>query len=112
MTESETEGDWESLLDSGQLEANIKKLTILQRPRPEQSQENKRMEVICSEEIEGRTQFKPSDPVIKIMKRPDKGLSKGGGTAVQVKPKTEQKTLKQREQEYAEARQRILGMLV
>ena len=112
MTESETEGDWESLLDSGQLEANIKKLTILQRPRPEQSQQNKRMEVICSEEIEGRTQFKPSDPVIKIMKRPEKGLSKGGGTALQGKPKTEQKTLKQREQEYAEARQRILGMLV
>ena len=27
MTESEGEGDWESLLDSGQLEANIKKLT-------------------------------------------------------------------------------------
>ena len=112
MTESETEGDWESLLDSGQLEANIKKLTILQRPRPESSQENKRMEVICSEEIEGRTQFKPSDPVIKIMKRPEKGLNKGGGPSVQSKPKTEQKSLKQREQEYAEARQRILGMLV
>ena len=112
MTESESEGDWETLLDSGQLEANIKKLTILQRPRPESSHENKRMEVICSEEIEGRTQFKPSDPVIKIMKRPEKGLNKGGGASLQNKPKTEQKSLKQREQEYAEARQRILGMSV
>ena len=111
MTESETEGDWESLLDSGQLEANIKKLTILQRPRPEPSQDRPRMEGICSEEIEGRTQFKPSDPVIKIMKRPEKpGGNKGGGAALQGKPKTEQKSLKQREQEYAEARQRILGM--
>ena len=112
MTESESEGDWESLLDSGQLEANIKKLTILQRPRPQPSQDNQRVEVICSEEIEGRTQFKPSDPVIKIMKRPEKGLNKGGGPSVQTKPKTEQKSLKQREQEYAEARQRILGRLL
>ena len=112
MTESESEGDWESLLDSGQLEANIKKLSILQRPRPEPSQENTRLEVICSEEIAGRTQFKPSDPVIKIMKRPEKGPSNGGGSAVVSKPKTEQKSLKQREQEYAEARQRILGRLL
>ena len=106
MTESEGEGDWESLLDSGQLEANIKKLTILPRPNPE----NQRMEVICSEEIQGRTQFKPSEPVIKIMKRPDKGVNRAGGPATQGKPRTEQKSLKQREQEYAEARQRILGM--
>ena len=113
MTESESEGDWESLLDSGQLEANIKKLTILQRPRPEQNQEGRtRMEVICSEEIEGRTQFKPSEPVIKIMKRPEKGVNKSGGNTVQSNPKTQQKSLKQREQEYAEARQRILGRLV
>ena len=112
MTESESEGDWESLLDSGQLEANIKKLTILQRPRPEQNQEGRtRMEVICSEEIEGRTQFKPSEPVIKIMKRPEKGVNKSWGNTVQSNPKTQQKSLKQREQEYAEARQRILGRL-
>ena len=113
MTESESEGDWESLLDSGQLEANIKKLTILQRPRPDQNQEGRtRMEVICSEEIEGRTQFKPSEPVIKIMKRPEKGVNKSGGNTVQSNPKTQQKSLKQREQEYAEARQRILGRFV
>ena len=31
MNGSESEGDWESLLDSGQLDDNIKKLTILPR---------------------------------------------------------------------------------
>ena len=115
MNVGEADGDWESLLDSGQLDDNIKKLTILPRPKPPVQQSSlsrhedprREVEVICSEE-DGRTPFKPSDPVIKIMKRPDKSRSPRGH-AVQTKPRTEQKSLKQREQEYAEARQRILG---
>ena len=114
MNGSESEGDWESLLDSGQLDDNIKKLTILPRPKPPaqsplSSNEDTRVEVICSEEV-ARTPFKPSDPVIKIMKRPEKSGSTREQNP-QCKPKTEQKSLKQREQEYAEARQRILGRL-
>jgi len=113
MNGSESEGDWESLLDSGQLDDNIKKLTILPRPKPPTQQSSlsgerdTRVEVICSEE-EARTPFKPADPVIKIMKRPEKSIS-GRDEKPQCRPRTEQKSLKQREQEYAEARQRILG---
>ena len=115
MNGSESEGDWESLLDSGQLDDNIKKLTILPRPKPPTQQSplsgerDTRVEVICSEE-EARTPFKPADPVIKIMKRPEKSIS-GRVEKPQCRPRTEQKSLKQREQEYAEARQRILGRL-
>ena len=58
MNGSESEGDWESLLDSGQLDDNIKKLTILARPKPPTQQSplsgDTRVEVICSEE-EART---------------------------------------------------------
>ena len=112
MNGSDCDGDWESLLDSGQLDANIKKLTILPRPQGQARGETElssrvAVEVICSEEEGSRTQFKPSDPVIKIMKRPEKSGQLSG--ALQSKPRTEQKSLKQREQEYAEARQRILG---
>ena len=105
MSSAGDSDDWESLLDSGQLDANIKKLTILQRPKPSDNTVTQPpMTVLCDDDP--RTQFKPTEPVIKIMKRPDKAGPNANG---QVKPKVEQKSLKQREQEYAEARQRILG---
>ena len=107
MTATSESDDWESLLDSGQLDANIKKLTILQRPQASTitapAPVSNQINVIC--EDDPRAQFKPTEPVIKIMKRPD--IVKQNNA--QVKPKVEQKSLKQREQEYAEARQRILG---
>ena len=98
--------DWETLLDSGQLDANIKKLTILQRPRSSVTSgvSSGGVRVECSDDP--RTQYRPAEPVIKIMKRPEKPAHDNNGS---VKPRVEQKSLKQREQEYAEARQRILG---
>lgn len=107
MTATSESDDWESLLDSGQLDANIKKLTILPRPKTSSitasGPVSHNVNVIC--EDDPRAQFKPTEPVIKIMKRPDSVNQSN----TQVKPKVEQKSLKQREQEYAEARQRILG---
>ena len=107
MTATSESDDWESLLDSGQLDANIKKLTILPRPKTSSitasGPVSNNVNVIC--EDDPRAQFKPAEPVIKIMKRPDSVNQSN----TQVKPKVEQKSLKQREQEYAEARQRILG---
>ena len=96
--------DWESLLDSGRLDANIDKLSIQPGPPRTFHQPPPTVPVFGDDP---RTQYKPSEPVIKIMKRPESGstVAQNG----QVKPKIEQKTLKQREQEYAEARQRILG---
>lgn len=57
-----------------------------------------------------RSQYLPPEPSVKILKRPSKeerlnanidGCVNGGGKPV--------KTLRQREAEYAEARQRIMG---
>ena len=94
--------DWESMSDSGELDASLDKLSIQPGPtRPYQPQPP-----VTLYGDDPRTQYRPPEPVIKIMKRPDSGSSGQNG---QAKPRVEQKSLKQREQEYAEARQRILG---
>lgn len=49
----------------------------------------------------------PPEPTVKILKRPSK--SPHSSLMPEVKPKAPIKTLQQREQEYAEARLRILG---
>ncbi|KAK0174701.1 hypothetical protein PV327_010439 [Microctonus hyperodae] len=58
-----------------------------------------------------RSQYVPSIPTVKILKRPQRD-SRGSGDGPLIngdKPKQPIKSLKQREQEYAEARKRILG---
>ncbi|KAG5899036.1 hypothetical protein JTB14_000061 [Gonioctena quinquepunctata] len=52
-----------------------------------------------------RTQYVPPEPTVKILKRPSKDSQNNSDSKV-YQPK---KTLQQREQEYAEARLRILG---
>ena len=100
--------DWESMLDSGELDASLDKLSIQQagaaRPFIPQPQHQQSLSLYGDDP---RTQYRPPEPVIKIMKRPDSGnISSQNG---QTRPRVEQKSLKQREQEYAEARLRILG---
>lgn len=53
-----------------------------------------------------RSQYVPPEPTVKILKRPSKDSTVMNGDS---KPRQQFKTLKQREQEYAEARLRILG---
>ena len=171
--------DWETMLDSGELDANLDKLSIQPPPvatRPFQPQPQ-----VTLYGDDPRTQYRPSEPVIKILKRTESGsravkignndeittldISENGSstserlsfqpstvvvthpyqpeapftqdganfrtqsrpteTVIKImkrtesdtimppnehsKPKIEQKSLQQREQEYAEARQRILG---
>lgn len=55
-----------------------------------------------------RTQYVPPEPTVKILKRPTNDKSNQQLLGEQ-KPKAPIKTLQQREQEYAEARLRILG---
>lgn len=55
-----------------------------------------------------RTQYVPPEPTVKILKRPTNDKNNQQLLAEQ-KPKAPIKTLQQREQEYAEARLRILG---
>ena len=67
---------------------------------------------MAQEENSLHTPYRPPDPVIKIMKRPSSTpsdlneMQNGGGGG---KPAAAVKTLKQREEEYAQARLRILG---
>lgn len=55
-----------------------------------------------------RTQYCPPEPTVKILKRPTNDKNNQTLSSEQ-KPKAPIKTLQQREQEYAEARLRILG---
>lgn len=54
-----------------------------------------------------RTPYVPPEPTVKILKRPTN--DRNSLQAADAKPKAPIKTLQQREQEYAEARLRILG---
>merc|ERR1719228_719706 len=91
--------DWESMLESGELDASLRDLDLSKPPPP--------IGVIIQEE-DARIHIRPPEPKLKILKRPDVAGS-SSKVAVDLKPRTEQKSLRQREQEYAEARQRILG---
>lgn len=52
-----------------------------------------------------RSQYVPTEPAVKILKRP----MKENQLSTDIKKPVPKKTLQQREQEYAEARLRILG---
>lgn len=54
-----------------------------------------------------RTQYVPPEPTVKILKRPTNDVN--SQQSAEQRPKAPIKTLQQREQEYAEARLRILG---
>jgi len=88
--------DWETMLESGQLDSSLRNLDLSKPPPP-----------IVMVEEEGRTPYRPPEPKLKILKRPE--VANNSSRGQEVKPRTEQKSLRQREQEYAEARQRILG---
>ncbi|KAG8234067.1 hypothetical protein J437_LFUL013563 [Ladona fulva] len=59
-----------------------------------------------------RAQYVPPEPTVKILKRPARSMNRNGDGFQfngDSKPRQPIKTLQQREQEYAEARLRILG---
>ncbi|XP_063228202.1 SUZ domain-containing protein 1 isoform X2 [Bacillus rossius redtenbacheri] len=59
-----------------------------------------------------RSQYSSQEPTVKILKRPQKNMNGSKHSVVMngdAKPRQPVKTLQQREQEYAEARLRILG---
>ena len=99
--------DWESMFESGELDASLRHLD-LSKPPPLLPGQAAAPRVILREQEDGRQEYRPPEPKMTIMKRPDSGANSGGRSADQ-KPRAQQKSLKQREEEYAEARQRILG---
>ncbi|XP_064610668.1 SUZ domain-containing protein 1-like [Liolophura sinensis] len=86
---------WEDFEDSGALDKHLDTFKVLKR------ETNSRIQV---KEESGRTAFQPQ---IKILKREPGGGDASRGSGQQA-PKP-MKSLEQREAEYAEARQRILG---
>ena len=106
--------DWESMFESGELDASLKNLDLSKPPPPLPGQQAAvPPRVILQEQEEGRSEYQPPEPKMTIMKRPDSSSSTSNAkAAAELKQKkSQQKSLKQREQEYAEARQRILGSL-
>ncbi|XP_059620600.1 SUZ domain-containing protein 1 [Phlebotomus argentipes] len=94
---------WEEI-DEAQLTAKINKM----REHSSKDKNSRKMTILAVED-DPRShfgQFGPSEPTLKILKRPQDGGGTAGGD---VKPKAPVKSLQQREQEYAEARLRILG---
>ncbi|KAJ8687348.1 hypothetical protein QAD02_023142 [Eretmocerus hayati] len=97
---------WEEMEDSGALDKKLQALNV--NPEDENStsrQHNTDTRIIILGDETMRTQYMPKQAV-KILKRPDR---QEGPMLNGDKPKQPIKSLKQREQEYAEARKRILG---
>merc|ERR1719305_2241158 len=101
------------MFESGELDASLKNLDLSKPPPPLPGQQAAMPpRVILQEQEEGRSEYQPPEPKMTIMKRPDSSSSSNAKAAADLKhKKSQQKSLKQREQEYAEARQRILGSL-
>lgn len=103
---------WEEAADSGELDRQLEQLRLSReqqvaaaataRPAPQE-----RLMVRVQGEEAGRTQYVPAGPQITILKRPDQAGRERRGEQERSRQPT--KTLQQREADYAEARQRILG---
>ncbi|XP_043470763.1 SUZ domain-containing protein 1 [Leptopilina heterotoma] len=108
---------WEDMEASGALDRKLNDLQI--NPLEELNDETSRLtstngsgtRMIILGDDALRSQYVPPKPTVKILKRPSRN-SQGSGDGPLLngeKPKQPIKSLKQREQEYAEARKRILG---
>ncbi|XP_014211802.1 SUZ domain-containing protein 1 [Copidosoma floridanum] len=100
---------WEEMEESGALDRKLKALEVNGEDGLEDDRarnETTRIIILGNERM--RTQYAPK-PAVKILKRPDRNSQSEGQLLNGDKPKQPIKSLKQREQEYAEARKRILG---
>lgn len=106
------EGDlfdnWEDLEDSGELDRQLEKIKLSKTSLQNGSSSMKPEPLILSPE-DIRLKCLPPEPSVKILQRPHQNGLKNGLINGDGKPKLPVKTLQQREQEYAEARLRILG---
>ncbi|XP_063965163.1 SUZ domain-containing protein 1-like [Lytechinus pictus] len=106
MEDSEEVWDsWEDMADSGVLD---KKLQEAQKQRELATQEKKDVEpsVVLLEEDSQRTSYQPQ---LRILKRPTEAGGDQNATENKDVNKTKPKTLAEREEEYKQARLRILG---
>lgn len=110
---------WEDIEDSGVLDKKLDALRLnavealeeIEASSLKTSSNTNSTRMIILGEDGMRSQYVPPKPTVKILKRPTRD-SQGSGDGPLLngdKPKQPIKSLKQREQEYAEARRRILG---
>jgi len=99
--------NWEEIEETDVLEQKFNKLIMpsLEANSINGSIDKGPIEVTLTGDDALRSQYVPPEPTVKILKRPIKGAPNTNDSRKAV-PK---KTLQQREQEYAEARLRILG---
>jgi len=108
MTDGEAGDDWESMLDTGKLDESLNKLKVAEKSRTNNQQQTPFPGPIRILTNNSRAQYGgATEPKLKILKRPEQPqhLQQSETPVVKSNPKT----LEQREQEYAEARERILG---
>lgn len=103
---------WEQIEESGALDKRLETLRLNTEEEIESSRASHdastRMIILGEDGL--RSQYVPPKPMVKILKRPTTdSRGSGDGPLNDDKPKQPIKSLKQREQEYAEARRRILG---
>ncbi|CAG9773772.1 unnamed protein product [Ceutorhynchus assimilis] len=101
--------NWEEIEETDVLEEKFNKLKLIMPSLANNSIngsiEKGPIKVTLTGDDALRSQYVPPEPTVKILKRPIKGAQSNHDNRKSV-PK---KTLQQREQEYAEARLRILG---
>ncbi|XP_011670632.2 SUZ domain-containing protein 1-like [Strongylocentrotus purpuratus] len=106
MDESEEVWDsWEDMADSGVLEKKLKEAQK-QRDRATQEKKDATPAVVLLQEDTQRTSYQPQ---LRILKRPTEAGGDQNATENKDVNKTKQKTLAEREEEYKQARLRILG---
>lgn len=89
-----------------QLDTKVKLLKMHSTPSPTVDSGRPFSMLLMGDDDCLRTPYAPPEPTVKILKRPTNDKNQQLADA---KPKAPVKTLQQREQEYAEARLRILG---
>ncbi|XP_011051371.1 PREDICTED: SUZ domain-containing protein 1 [Acromyrmex echinatior] len=104
---------WEQIEESGALDKKLEALrlnTVEEEIESSRTSNDANTRMIILGEDGLRSQYVPPKPMVKILKRPTAdSRGSGDGPLNDEKPKQPIKSLKQREQEYAEARRRILG---
>ncbi|KYN21344.1 hypothetical protein ALC57_06269, partial [Trachymyrmex cornetzi] len=104
---------WEQIEESGALDKRLEALrlnTVEEEIESSRTSNDANTRMIILGEDGLRSQYVPPKPMVKILKRPTAdSRGSGDGPLNDDKPKQPIKSLKQREQEYAEARRRILG---
>ncbi|KAK7866205.1 hypothetical protein R5R35_001419 [Gryllus longicercus] len=102
---------WEDIEDSGVLDKKLQPSVPPQEECENMRRGTSNGPIIIQDETL-RNHYVPPEPTVKILKRPNRNLQGSGDGPLlngDAKPRQPIKTLQQREQEYAEARLRILG---